>query len=770
MALTNNLNICFIGEHEHISSKEFGEKAYNLNRLAITTKLVPRAFIINTAMTSSIATGKCSDEDLKVLNYFFDKLLSDSVSKKIIVRSSSKLEDVAEHQFPGLFKSIQNVEKFTSLVTAIRHINKSSQSKNISDYIIKCGLEQPLDHLALIVQEQITFEYSAIVQIDSDGCLVEAFHGQLAEPIGGDAIPTTIRIRFATEKGTVLSSNPQQISSEVISEISSGIYSLTQTLNDQFRMPFLLEMGFCGRTLYLLQIRNILSGQQAKDSVSTISNIESAFPFLPRNKEIGIKAAAMIFFQKKGLFDLPLRIYEPFVDPGGNELLCKGPEWANGPFTIRFSHKDDLSLPRLFIRTAEEILPAIRQNRRAEWAVLIHKFIEVRRSFELLLFGNSVLLEHIPGLWESENRLPPDVLEVRNNSGRAWLWCGEREAVTTFIKKSQKFISPPVTKELTQEWIEKLIIIIRCLASPMSSCYPINIHFVEDCDGKWYFLNIRQGFFVDEPPPVVSPVHVVETIKDLESWDQKSSILLRVSTSRGREADLLPLIDILPQDKLDIFIDCGVLSHPSMVLRENKINVFPAYMAHPPIEFIQSYKEVPLDIDFGIDPIERILKESARYTDKEFHVVTDRNPIVKQHLLVVSKQDFASIADLPIHSSMVNLLEREEVRGLYDYEPLLFVEHGRAKFCTSEYTNCHAHGHILPLESFKQNIVKEFVESTKAVEFSSLTLALAAARENPFEYLLLCINGGKTYLSSPIPKNAQRKRFFRTFLKERERV
>jgi diadenosine tetraphosphate (Ap4A) HIT family hydrolase len=758
-----------IGGVKALPRNIFGSKATNLHELAISEKCAPEAFAIGVETVSRIGRGNCEDRTARVLKLYLTELLSKSQSKTVIVRSSSVLEDMIEHQFPGLFRSVPGVTDFIYMIEAIRACYGTSQSSVIADYCKMLGVEMPSQHLAVIVQEEITCDYSAVAEIGLSGCLVELYKGQLTYSITGDATPTVIDFNYelAGEAGELVpKSNPQNIGIDTTRMTVAALASLGKRLIKIWTLPVVLELGFRGKECFVFQIRPVKwTHRQISDKLNK-SRAETLEDLLPLEKTLGRKAAAMKFFRDQGLFTGPMTIIFP-----NQELKYPNPAFDDldpqGFFTIRFSYKTELGLPRLFVREKSDIVPAISIVRRPEWSIIVHQFIDVRNSFELLLSHDETLVEHVPGIWESENRLPPDVLQIDGCRTKGWLWTQSRNATVAHVTGSTSVIVEPMLPTEAEHLASRLRPIIDRLFSAFRRHLPINIHFVEDSAGRWFFLNIRHGFSVGKPKFVSLPVHIVERPEHLLTWNGKSSLLLRLSTARGKEKDLLPLIKLLPPGKEDIFIDGGILSHPAMVLQEKGITVIPAYLASPALENMARYQEVDMKTDVGSDPINRIMGEEGIYTDHHFKVVVDRDPIVDRHLLLISCQDAPSFADLNPPSLLVTTLQNQSIRSLMENGPWVILERGRAEFCTSAFTTSRAHGHILPIAPFKTDLLKEFVATTGAKHFSSLASGLEFVRHASSEYLLFSVNGEEAYVATPNHTFMPGKRFIRTFLSER---
>lgn len=130
--------------------------------------------------------------------------------------------------------------------------------------------------------------------------------------------------------------------------------------------------------------------------------------------------------------------------------------------------------------------------------------------------------------------------------------------------------------------------------------------------------------------------------------------------------------------------------------------------------------------------------------------MSDREPIVDKHIFLLANKHISSFADLSDPSHLALLFDENRLLSVFGNEQLLFVERGRAKFCTSEFTDSHAHGYIVPLRLFKESTVDELKATTNAIAFPSLSSALMFAKERSSEYFLFSVNGAMSYLPSLI--------------------
>jgi hypothetical protein len=271
-------------------------------------------------------------------------------------------------------------------------------------------------------------------------------------------------------------------------------------------------------------------------------------------------------------------VISPNERPELEDYLTSFANWDRG-VTIRFSHAYDLGLPRAFVRSKHEAKSFIDRTWRSGWTLIIHEYIDVVSSFELLVANDTAALEHVPGMWESHSNVAPDYLSITREHVSAWRFKAARVgefAELTGHKVSKRQVRP-LDPDMLRSWANRFASIAVRIRRDFGDQLPMNLHCVADSLGTWQFLNIRRGFDVPTPKLYEGWAHSVSSLHDLSLWDRTSPILLRVSTSRGKERALLELARRLPKTGTDIYIDFGVLSHPAMVLREYGLTLIPGY-------------------------------------------------------------------------------------------------------------------------------------------------------------------------------------------------
>ena len=311
----------------------------------------------------------------------------------------------------------------------------------------------------------------------------------------------------------------------------------------------------------------------------------SSFPALaggvldPSAAVVGRKAAAMAYFQRVGLFDDRLLVIPP-CDIGQALARIRKIEVPLQGMTLRFSQGEALGLPRMFVRSQEELVDTLRRIHKEDWTTIVHPYLDVRRSFEANVENAHWILEHVPGMWESDNALLPDMLQKTQDSGlEANLYAFERSARVASTSGTWAILeSPPTRKAQAQAWAEKFQSVLVTLRRDFQTQLPINVHFVEDNTQKWHFLNVRAGFHAKASDNSVrsAELHPIASLSDLDGWDGARPLLFRATTERGNESSLHELLGALRRRTSTVYVDFGLLSHPAIVMREFGLTVLSA--------------------------------------------------------------------------------------------------------------------------------------------------------------------------------------------------
>jgi hypothetical protein len=255
----------------------------------------------------------------------------------------------------------------------------------------------------------------------------------------------------------------------------------------------------------------------------------------------------------------------------------------------------------------------------------------------------------------------------------------------------------------------------------------------------------------------------------LDGWDHESPILLQFNSARGAERNVLSIAERLPRQRgFPLLIAFGLLSHPAILLRELGFALVPTYLDISRQPLPSRYQSHEWPFDLGDDPVSRIRGEPVVYVDAHLRVVPDREPIVPGHFLVVGEASVHSFADGAASAALDRLL-RGESHPAFSQDEWIFIERGRARFCTSGFTNSHAHGHLLPASSFDGNSIADLANQLGARRFDCLETALLDARCTVGEYVLVVDPAGNASLALVPEDGSLGKRFIRRFFEARVR-
>lgn len=723
--------------------ERFGGKAASLVRLVRGGARVPRAYAVSSEFVSAVVDGGNEQLALQLKNAYED-LLSQPAAASVIVRSSHCQEDGSDFKLSGYFRSVGGVDNFAALLGALNSVATSGRRKTNG-------------FLPVVLQAEIDCDYSALIFSDRDFARVELFSGPLAGPANGTRQPTVLLV------GSHASGIKRGPDSLRVEHDGSGLGKRAIELGrealaalDSFRhRECLFEMGrSTDGTWYAFQVQDL-----RRAGFTSLVPPAAAGPDFPLagSAALGSKAAAMCFFHERGLFRKRLRVLAPGDMSDVGDVLSSWP----GPYTIRFSKGFGVGLPRMFTHSADEANRAI-NDRPGDWSAIVHEFIPVTRSFEALIEEDSIHLEHLPGIWESDADVPPDGLVLRDTgSCVAYASVHTRHIRLGTSPEPRMAIAEPISEAIFHDWATRISDVAKRLRTELKSL-PVNVHFVEDDGGAWHFLNIRPGYALARSSARGRQWFRVSRVDDLRRWDGLRPILLSMRTSRGEEGRLASLARALRLVSAPIYSEFGLLSHPALVLQAHGIRLMPAYFDRSVSE--HGYRKFAFRTDTGHDPIVRILREARIFENEDVIAVEDREPIVPGHLLVVAKHSVSAFSDLAMPEEALRAAMGCDWAGfLREGEDALFYERGRASFCTSGFTAQHAHLHLLPSGSFESGAMERLASLINATRFASPAQAWSNARDHLGEYLLFGSTPGPVFLARPAT-TLHEKRFIRTFL------
>ncbi len=357
------------------------------------------------------------------------------------------------------------------------------------------------------------------------------------------------------------------------------------------------------------------------ESEKSLSEIESDA------EKFGTKFAVQKLFYKLGMCGIDTRLFEPETPVDEIEKTLGEMEATDRGFTIRFSYKNALNLPRGFLKTPQECLDFIKKVRK-DYAIIVQEYTRLINSFELYYDGNVSYLQVLPGIWEVDATEAPDIVQKKNNEITIWRFRQPREA--KLINNENKFYKKkrdPFTFVELQEFYKRLEPYKDRLEIVRKIFNPLFCHFYEDDKGRFCFINLRNvgGVPINEGSP--SAFHVVKDISDIEKWDGNLPILFDVQTERDKDAPLIETIKALRDKEIkSVFVNYGILSHPAILLREAGIQVQQSYQLYEK-QVIPTQKD---DIEIGggkvivVDQIEQVevdetYKEIDPRIEQELH-------------------------------------------------------------------------------------------------------------------------------------------------------
>lgn len=666
-------------------AKLFGRKARNLSRVQKNNFAIPQGFAISTELCRLICSSSRKEKYIRLLATYVRKLISNSKTKKMIVRSSSRHENGFGGQFSGLFDSYSGILTTEEVVLAIEKIVRNSKNFGLHPYFKHVGVKQSKEHMAVIVQDQISPEISGIASFANGSGYIDVTEGHLVGIVSGSENSTSV----------VLNIN------------NVGNYELLPTQESTQKTNFTLDAlksldleglakSFDGKVIEF----GIVDGQLIILQVNEGGTLE---PFVPNNaisipgwfrlaENSGSKAKAMGFFRSVGLFKKPLEIIASGTLFNEAAKIVAKVFGESEKVTIRFSKGNEIGLPRCFATSLEEALLFLQTHYQRDYTTIVHGFVEVARSFEMLIGDDFSLLEHVPGMWESNSQLLPDVILLRGGEATTHRVVHTRD-FSTIGHDSDKFgqFGAPLSDEELLYFTNMLETVRETLIRSPEIRFPINVHAIYDAESNEYHcINIREGFDLEHSPLRSPAFHRVTSESDLDTWDGISSIQLTLRTERGDESSLIGLAQRLSKLNVPLIVDFGLLSHPAMILRDFGCKLIPSYQ----IDLLpenSSYEKKTVKYDAAHDAFFRIISESQLAESSDYHVVMDRDPIAEVHYLCVGKSFSPSTADTRKLIEVQRLFRSLSRTGV----TMFYYERGRAAFCTSGFSYAQDHFHLV---------------------------------------------------------------------------
>lgn len=298
-------------------------------------------------------------------------------------------------------------------------------------------------------------------------------------------------------------------------------------------------------------------------------------------EKFGTKFAVQKLFYDLGMCGIQTRLFEPQTPIEKIDQALLEMETNTQGFTVRFSFKDTLNLPRGFFRKPQECLDFISKERR-DYAIIIQEYTQLVNSFELYSDGSLFYLQVLPGIWEVDTAEAPDIIQEKVGNLCIWRFQQTRKAKLT--NSQNRFYTEerdPFSFIQLQEFYGKLEPFRDKLEIVRKTFDPLFCHFYEDYKGRLCFINVRNVGDVpinEDSPPIF---HIIKGPFDIEKWDGDRPILFDVQAERGNDTPLVTAIRSLRDKRVkSVFVNYGILSHPAILLREADIQVQQSYLLY----------------------------------------------------------------------------------------------------------------------------------------------------------------------------------------------
>lgn len=259
----------------HVTRDEYGNKAYNLERLYEEGIEVPKAYYINSKFLNHIFIEEQEEynELLRTLNsynrntgirqwiigqepdfellHLCEEIYSRFQGKKVAVRSSTNAEDGTDKSYAGVFESILDVTDVDTMVEAIRQVYTSKYS-----YLIESPDKV---HMGIIIQEQIEADYAGVVFTANpvsgeDEYVINYTKGACEQVVSG---------KESSE--VILGKNIENpLLGELSADLSEKIIVTIRKIETIYGEPMDIEWAVRGNEIYILQARPITTLDKIK--------------------------------------------------------------------------------------------------------------------------------------------------------------------------------------------------------------------------------------------------------------------------------------------------------------------------------------------------------------------------------------------------------------------------------------------------------------------------------------------------------------------------
>ncbi|MBK8209261.1 MAG: hypothetical protein IPK78_04165 [Rhodospirillales bacterium] len=170
-------DIAWLNTPDPIDRTRFGAKASNLQLASSLGATVAHGFCISASAVQLLATSTAPTALVDTLQDAYGALINMTGTPRVILRSSSVLEDTRSHQFAGMFSSYHSLYSFDEILQSIELSFLSSRRTSITPYFRRHRLDQRATHLSLMVQEEKACLHSATIYADDNKIYCEITKG-----------------------------------------------------------------------------------------------------------------------------------------------------------------------------------------------------------------------------------------------------------------------------------------------------------------------------------------------------------------------------------------------------------------------------------------------------------------------------------------------------------------------------------------------------------------------------------------------------------------
>lgn len=594
--MTDVLRILPLGDPA-VSRREFGAKAHVLSRILATAQVrVPRGFALS---VSAAAGGNGALH--RALEQIASELRDDG--RPMIVRSSASIEDLAHPLFPGRFASRRNLASAEDLLEGVKFCVAATDSHRVREYLTAHAIATSSIRMSLIVQEQVQADYAGVTftrsprPFQSHSALIELVDGEASGLLRGESVGALFGVNPGPTRDEYVHIAGQHYSLDNITSLLPEVFAACRRVERIFGESQDIEWVWANEQVYVVQARpSRLLLPDAPDDPQRHAPIvrRSTGPLLELSNELGQKAATQQYFGRLGVGAPNGIVIPPRGDRATLHRRLADRRVGNGGSVIRFSHREDAGLPVEFVPRDEDLSEAYLAARpHDDCAGIISDYVVAEHAFEAYLATDHLIVEHVPGNWEPQSTLVPDVLLWYAQEVQVWRATDVRQA--TYELPTGGWADAVLTRTESAlgadnlvEWIDDLSGHFRVFRSDLRERLPLNIHFIR-ANGNWHFLNIRptRDLFVHKstrtPDARFKPrrCFFISDSSDLQGWDAESPLLISHHVDSEADGQLSALCGTLRAAHVaTVLTTFGALSHPALVMREFGLEVRPLYRTH----------------------------------------------------------------------------------------------------------------------------------------------------------------------------------------------